>query len=167
MAKAAHYIPDRAHAVTPYLVVRDGQGAIAWYRKVFGAEVESVMDGPDGAVMHAELRLGPAQIYLAQEFPGAASEAGFLAPKTLGGTTATIHLYVRDIDAVHARAIENGARELRAPTNEFWGDRHSSIIDPEGHRWGIATHVEDLTEEELEARARQAAEEFAAGQEGG
>ena len=105
MAKARNYIPDRAGAVTPYLVVRDGQAALAWYQKVLGATVDSSMEGQDGAVMHAELRFGADQIYLAQEFPGPPAEAGFVSPDTLGGTSTTIHLYVPDVDAAHARAM--------------------------------------------------------------
>ena len=164
MAKAKHYIPDRAGAVTPYLVVRDGQAALAWYRKVFGATVESSMEGEDGAVMHAELRFGPDQIYLSQEFPGPPAEAGFVSPDTLGGTSTTIHFYVPDVDAVHRKAVAEGAREIRPPEDQFWGDRHSNILDPFGHRWSISTHMEDLTEEELDARARAAAEQFEAQQ---
>lgn len=159
MAKASHYIPLRAHGVTPYLVVDEGRKALDWYRDVFGAEIESVMDGPGGAVMHAELRIGDAQVYLSQEFPGM---AGFVSPKTLGGTTTSIHLYVPDVDRTHQAAVEHGAEEIAPPTDQFWGDRHSSILDPFGHRWSVATHVETLSHEELERRAREAAEEFAA-----
>ena len=164
MAKAKHYIPNRAGAVTPYLVVRDGQAALAWYQNVFGATIDSSMVGENGAVMHAELRFGPDQIYLAQEFPGPPSDAGYVSPETLGGSTVTIHLYVTDVDAVHAKAMAEGAREIQAPTDQFWGDRHCSIVDPFGHRWAVATHVEDLSEEELEARAVAAAAEFEAQQ---
>lgn len=164
MAKAAHYIPPRAHGVTPYLVVHAGRKALDWYESVFGAEVESVMDGPDDLVMHAEIRIGDAQVYLSQEFPGM---PGFVSPKSLGGTATSIHLYMPDVDATHARALEHGATEIQPPTDQFWGDRHSTISDPFGHRWSIATHKETLSHEELEDRARQAAEEFAAGAEAG
>ncbi len=162
MAKAKHYIPDRTHAVTPYLVVHDGQAAVAWYQKVFGAAVDSMMEGEGGVVMHAELRVGPAQVYLAQELPGPPADAGYISPKNLGGTTSSVHLYVEDVDAVHRRAVQEGAREIQPPEDQFWGDRFSTIVDPFGHRWGIATHIEDLSEAELEARAAKAAAEFAA-----
>ena len=160
MAKAKHYIPDRAHAVTPYLVVHDGQAAIAWYQKVFGATVDSIMEGEGGAVMHAEIRFGSAQVYLAQEFPGLHADHGYVSPKSLGGTTSSIHLYVEDVDGAHRRAMAEGARELQPPADQFWGDRFATVVDPFGHRWGIATHIEDLTEEELESRAAAAAAEF-------
>lgn len=160
MAKAAHHIPPRAHGVTPYLIVDQGRKALDWYHAVFGAEVESVMDGPDDLVMHAEIRIGDAQVYLSQEFPGM---PGFVSPKTLGGTTTSVHLYVPDVDETHALATSQGATEVQEPTDQFWGDRHSSIVDPFGHRWSIATHIETLSHEELEERARKAAEEFAAG----
>lgn len=169
MAKARHYIPDRARAVTPYLVVHDGRAALAWYEKALGARIESVMDGPNDAVMHAELRVGEgdgdfgSQIYLSQEFPGMPGAESFVSPKTLGGTSATVHLYVPDVDETHRRAIAGGATEIQPPTDQFWGDRHSSITDPFGHRWGLATHIEDLTPAELERRAREAAAKFAEG----
>ncbi len=161
MTKASHYIAPRAGAVTPYLVVHDGKAAVAWYQMVFGATVDSVMEGEGGAVMHAELRFGPDQVYLAQEFPGEPAAQGFVSPTTLGGTSTSIHLYVEDVDAVHASAVAGGAREIKPPEDQFWGDRYSTIVDPFGHRWGIATHVEDLTEEELRSRAEAAAAEFA------
>lgn len=162
MAKAEHYIPHRASAVTPYLVVADGNAALDWYGKVLGAETDSVMRGPGNAVMHAEIRIGGkngAQIYLSQEFPG--MPGGFVSPKTLGGSAVSIHTYVPDVDAVHARALAEGATEIQPPTDQFWGDRHSNLVDPFGHRWSLATHLEDLTPEELEARAEAAAKEFA------
>lgn len=161
MTKATNHIPPRATPVTPYLVVHDGQAALAWYQKVLGATVDSVMEGEGGLVMHAELRFGSDQVYLAQELPGAPTEEGYVSPQTLGGTSTSVHLYVEDVDAVHARAVAEGAREIRPPEDQFWGDRYSTVVDPFGHRWGIATHVEDLTEEELEARAAAAAAEFA------
>ncbi|MDE2659207.1 MAG: VOC family protein [Acidobacteriota bacterium] len=164
MGKATHYIPNRANAVTPYLVVRDGQAALAWYQEVLGATVDSSMEGEGGAVMHAELRFGESQIYMAQEFPGPPAEAGFVSPDTLGGTSTTIHLYVPDVNAVHQKAVEEGAREIRPPEDQFWGDRMSNVVDPFGHRWSLATHIEDMTEEELEARAAAAAAEFEAQQ---
>lgn len=160
MAKAKHYIPNRAHAVTPYLVVHDGKAAVAWYQKVFGASMDSLMEGEGGAVMHAELRFGDSQVYLTQEFPGPPSDEGYISPPTLGGTATSIHLYVRDVDATHRLAVAEGAREIRPPEDQFWGDRFSTLVDPFGHRWGLATHIEDLSEEELEARAVAAAAEF-------
>lgn len=161
MTKATHYIAPRAGAVTPYLVVHDGKAAIDWYQSVFGATVDSVMEGEGGTVMHAELRFGPDQVYLAQEFPGEPAAKGYVSPKSLGGTSTSIHLYVEDVDAAHARALAEGAQEIQTPEDQFWGDRFSTVVDPFGHRWGIATHIEDLTEEELRVRAVAAAADFA------
>ncbi len=156
MAKATHHIPHRAQAITPYLVVADGQAALDWYASALGADVETVMRGPEDAVVHAEIRISGQQIYLAQEFPGPQSEGpgGYVSPKTLGGTSFSIHLYVPDVDAVFARAIEAGAAAIQAPADQFWGDRHGVLLDPFGHRWGIATHTEDLTPEEMAERER-------------
>ncbi len=164
MAKATHHIPPRAQAVTPYLVVGDGNAALAWYTDILGAATDTIMRGPGDAIMHAEIRFGESQIYLAQEFPGPQAEGpgGYVSPKKLGGTTCSIHLYVPDVDAVFAKAIEAGATEIQEPTDQFWGDRHGVLLDPFGHRWGIATHTEDLTPEEMTERERAAMAEFEA-----
>ncbi len=152
MAKAEHYIPPRASAVTPYLVVpADGRAALDWYQSALGAELESVMEGPGGAIMHAEIRLGDSQIYLSQEFPG---PGGYVSPATLKGTTVSIHAYVPDVDAAFAKAIKAGATEIQPPTDQFWGDRHSVVLDPFGHRWGLSTHKETLTGEEVAEREK-------------
>ena len=145
-------IPDDYPRVTPYLHVEGAAEAIDFYTKVLGAEERMRMPGPDGKLGHAELELGNSVIMLADEHP----EFGALGPKTVGGTPVTIHTYVEDVDAVHRRAIEAGASELRAPEDQFYGDRSSQFEDPFGHHWNIATHVEDVPPKEMEQRMAEA-----------
>jgi len=159
MAKATHYIPPRAQAVTPYLIVDDARAALDWYTSVLGATTDSVMEGPGGSLMHVEIRIGESQIYFSGEMEG--GPGGYVSPKTLKGTAATIHLYVPDVDAVFQKALASGATEIQPPTDQFWGDRHGVLLDPFGHRWGIATHTEDLTPEEMAEREKAAMAEFA------
>ncbi|MFF8382430.1 VOC family protein [Streptomyces kanasensis] len=146
-------IPQDHPRVTPYLAVDGAAAAIDFYRTVLGAEERMRMTGPDGRVGHAELVLGDSVIMLADEFP----EMGFLAPGTVGGTPVLLHVYVEEVDAVFAEALARGATELRAPKDEFYGDRSGQFEDPFGHRWSVATHVEDVPADELERRAARAA----------
>ena len=137
------------HAVTPYLVVRGADDAIAFYRKAFGAKELFRMPGPDGkSIMHAEVRIGDAPVYLADEFP----DMGFHSPLHYGGTGAGVHLYVDDVDAMYDQAVAAGATPLMPPVDAFWGDRYGSLTDPFGHRWSLATHKEDLSPEEMARR---------------
>lgn len=138
------------HTVTPSLAIKDAAKAIDFYKRIFNATEVFRMDGPDGAVMHAELKIGDSHIMLADEFP----EWDHLSPQTIGGTATTLYLYFEDADAVMKKAIEAGARELQPPTNQFWGDRSGKIEDPFGHRWGLATHIEDVSPEEMDRRAK-------------
>lgn len=152
MAKPAKPIPEGFHTVTPYLVVKGAAQAIDFYKRAFGAEEVMRMPGPDGrTVMHAEIRIGDSMIMLADEWPG----SGCDSPKTLGSTTATLHLYVQDVDAAFKRAADAGAEILMPVSDAFWGDRYGKIKDPFGHQWGLATHKEDLTPEELDRRAEE------------
>ena len=146
-------IPDGYPRVTPYLAVDGAAAAIDFYTAVFGAKERMRMGGPDGKIGHAELAIGDSLIMLADEFP----EFGNLGPKTIGGSPVMIAIYVEDVDAVFARALEAGATELRAIEDQFYGDRTGQIEDPFGHRWSVATHVEDVPPEEMEARAAAAA----------
>jgi PhnB protein len=145
-------IPDGYESAIPYLAVDDGQGAIEFYKRAFGATERSSMPAPDGRIAHAELQIGDALIMLSDPFPQFASRT----PKELGGTTVLLFLYADDVDAVVQKAAEAGATVTMEPEDQFWGDRLGQVTDPYGHVWQIATHVEDVTPEEMEARGREA-----------
>jgi PhnB protein len=142
-------IPDGYHAVTPYLIVNDAAGAIAFYQQTLGAKERFRMSGPDGKVGHAELQIGDSVIMLADEFP----QMGATSPKSLGGTPVGILVYVEDVDSVAGRFVAAGAKTLRAIQNQFYGDRSGTFEDPFGHKWTIATHVEDVSPEEMHRRS--------------
>jgi len=142
-------IPIGYSRITPYLIVTDGAGAIAFYQRVFGAKLRMRLDGPGGRIGHAELEIGDSLVMLADEHP----EMGALAPPTIGGTPVGLHLYLEDVDAVAAKAVAAGATLKRPVENQFYGDRLGSIIDPFGHLWHIATHLEDVSPEEIGRRA--------------
>jgi len=150
MTKAASPIPEGFHTVTPHLVIKGAAAAIDFYKRAFGAEVLGRMDGPGGSVGHAELKIGDSIIFLADEFP----QGPCKSPQTLGGTTATLHLYVSDVDAAFKQAIAAGGRETMAVADMFWGDRFGQLQDPYGHTWSIATRKEVLTPQEVEQRAQ-------------
>jgi PhnB protein len=145
-------IPEGYENVIPYLTVDDGKGAIEFYKRAFGATERSSMPAPDGRIAHAELQIGDALIMLSDPFPQFASRT----PKELEGTTVVLFLYADDVDAVVQKAAEAGATVTMEPEDQFWGDRLGQVTDPFGHVWQIATHVEDLTPDEMEARGREA-----------
>jgi PhnB protein len=145
-------IPDGYPQVIPYLCVDGASAAIEFYVKVFGATERMRMPGPGGKVGHAELELGDGLIMLADEHP----DIGVLSPRTIGGTPVTISIYVDDVDAVFERAVNEGATALRAVENQFYGDRSGQLEDPFGHKWSVATHVEDVPPDEMEKRAAAA-----------
>jgi PhnB protein len=145
-------IPDGYHSVTPYLCVKGASEAIEFYKKAFGATELGRLSQPDGRVGHAELQIGSSRVMLSDEHP----EMGFTGPGTLGGSPVMMHLYVEDADAVFKRAVEAGATEVRSMRDEFYGDRAGGVKDPFGHTWHIATHKEDLTQEEVGRRAAKA-----------
>jgi uncharacterized glyoxalase superfamily protein PhnB len=150
MAKRAKAIPDGYHTVTPYLMVRGADRAIEFYKRAFGAEELMRMSGPDGkSIMHAEIKIGDSRIFLSEEFP----EMGCRSPESLGGTASSLHLYVEDVDAAFKRAVAAGAQVKMPVADMFWGDRFGKLIDLFGHEWGMATHKEDLTPEEIRERA--------------
>lgn len=148
MTSSTKPIPDGYRAATPYLCVNDASGAIEFYKKAFGATESMRMGMPDGKVGHAELKIGDAPIMLADEFP----EMEFRSPQTLGGSPVTIYLYFEDVDAIADQAIAAGAKMLSPVKDEFYGDRSGKLVDPFGHIWMIATHKEDVSEEEVRKR---------------
>lgn len=141
-------IPEGYHSVTPYLIIRDCAKAIAFYKQVFGAIELMRLNGPDGIVAHAEIKIGNSPIMLADEFP----DMGAKSPHAYGGSPVSLMIYVPDCDATFQAAIDAGATVDRPLTNQFYGDRSGSIIDPFGHKWAIATHVEDVPPDEIERR---------------
>jgi PhnB protein len=145
-------IPDGYPRVTPYLIVDDAAAAIDFYTSVLGATERMRMGGPDGKVGHAEIEIGDSLVMLADEHP----EVNARGPKTVGGTPVSLHVYVEDVDSVFARATESGAQTLRPVEDQFYGDRLGSFEDPFGHHWNVATHVEDISEEEMANRAQDA-----------
>jgi PhnB protein len=145
-------IPDGYPQVSPYLIVDRAKAAIDFYVQVLGATERMRMDGPDGKIGHAELQLGDSVIMLADEMP----EMDIKGPKTVGGSPVTLSVYVEDVDATFDKAIKAGATSVRAVENQFYGDRNGQFEDPFGHRWSIASHVEDVPPEEMEKRAAQA-----------
>jgi PhnB protein len=142
-------IPANYPQVVPYLCVDGASAAIAFYRTVFGATERMRMTEPDGRIGHAELEVGTAVIMLSDEFP----DLGIRAPATIGGTPVTLTLYVENVDEVFARAVAAGVTVLRPLKNQFYGDRTATFEDPLGHRWSIATHIEDVSAAEMAERA--------------
>ena len=139
-------IPAGYHSVTPYLIVDGAAKAIDFYQRAFGATELLRMPGPDGRVMHAEVKIGDSPLMLADE------TEGFRGPLALGGAAVSMMIYVADVDRVFAQALAAGAREQRPITDQFYGDRMGTLVDPFGHVWSIATHVEDVSPEEIDRR---------------
>jgi len=142
-------IPEGYPQVTPYLCVDGASAAIEFYGKVFGATERMRMPEPDGRIGHAELLIGDSVVMLSDEFP----EVDVRGPKAIGGTPVTMSVYVEDVDGVFDRAMQAGARALRPVEDQFYGDRTGRFEDPFGHRWSVATHVEDVPPEEMAKRA--------------
>jgi uncharacterized glyoxalase superfamily protein PhnB len=150
MRKAVKPVPDGCHTVNPYLIVPLATEAMAFYEKAFGAEEVMRMPGPDGkSTLHAELRIGDSTIMISDENP----QYGLKSPKTLGGYTMSLHLYVDNVDALFRQAVGAGCTVMFPVADMFWGDRFGKVMDPFGHVWGIATHKEDLSEQEMQRRA--------------
>jgi uncharacterized glyoxalase superfamily protein PhnB len=146
-------IPDGYRTATPYLTVKGAAQAIDFYTRAFGAQEVERMTGPDGqSVMHAEVKIGDSIVMLSDEFP----QMGCRSPQTLGGTTASVFLYVPDVDTAFQRAVDAGATAIMPPADMFWGDRFGKLVDPFGHQWAMATHKEDLSPEEIRKRGAAA-----------
>ena len=148
-------IPSGYHSVTPYIIVHDAKAAIEFYKNAFGATEILRLDGPEGKLSHAEIKIGNSHVMLADEHP----EFGAISPKTLGGTASSLMIYTEDADVLFAQAIAAGAAEKRPLQDQFYGDRSGVVEDPFGHSWSIATHIEDLSQEEVEARFAQMTEQ--------
>lgn len=147
------YIPKDYNSVTPYLIVKDAARAIDYYKKVFGA-VETVrMNGPEGKIGHAELKIGDSHIMLADENPQMG--LGHTGAATMGGSPVSLYVYLPNVDEVIQRATDAGAKVLKPVQDQFYGDRSGFIQDPFGHLWGVATHVEDVSEEEMKERMKK------------
>jgi len=142
-------IPDGYHSVTPYMTLADAAAAIEFYKKAFGATELYRIPGPDGRIGHAEIQIGDCRMMLSDEFP----EMGVTSPKTLGGTTASFLIYVPDVDTQFKRALAAGGKEIRPLQDQFYGDRSGTLTDPFGHKWTLATHVEDVPEDEMQRRS--------------
>jgi PhnB protein len=141
-------VPENYHAVTPYLFVKGATRAIDFYKNVFGATEIMCMPGPDGQIMHAELKIGDSIVMLSDEHP----QMNAVSPQALGGSPVLLHVYMPDVDAVVQKATGAGAKLLQPVRNQFYGDRSGTITDPFGHMWSIATHVEDVSPEDLQRR---------------
>jgi PhnB protein len=146
-------VPDGYHTATPYLTIRGAGAAIEFYQKAFGAQELLRMAGPDGQIMHAEITIGDSRIMLADESSANESQA----PQTLKGTTCGLFLYVQDVDAAFRQAVNAGAKETMPVQNMFWGDRFGKLTDPFGHKWMLASHIEDVSQAEMGERLAGAA----------
>jgi PhnB protein len=146
MPEPVKAVPTGFHTLTPHLTVRDADKALEFYKNALGAEILNVARMPDGKVMHAGLRIGDSMLMLNDEF----SEMGGLSPLSVGGTGVTIHIYTEDVDAAFDRALSAGAKVAMPLMDQFWGDRYGIVTDPFGHKWSIATHVKDMSPEEMQ-----------------
>jgi PhnB protein len=138
-------IPDGYHTLTPFLTVRDAARAIEFYKEAFGAQERGVMKGPDGKVMHAELKIGDSIVMLSDEFP----EMGVVSPQSIGGSAMGLHIYLDGVDAAFDRAVKAGAEVEMPVMDQFWGDRYGKLKDPFGHKWSLGTHIKDLSMDEM------------------
>ncbi|MFS0738384.1 VOC family protein [Sphingomonas sp. 1P06PA] len=140
--------PQGYHSVTPYIIVDDPVAALDFYTRAFGAETVMKLTMPDGAIAHAEILIGDSHVMVSGEWP----DRGALGPKSLGGSPISLLLYVADVDAQFAQAIAAGATEVSAVADQFYGDRTGTLTDPFGHKWMLATHIEDVSEAEGQQR---------------
>jgi len=154
MAKAKRTVPEGFHTVTPQLTLDNAAEAIEWYKKALGADEVARALGPDGKIMHAELRIGDSRIMLND------AVMGNKGPRALGGSPASLWVYVDDCDTLFNRATSGGAQVRMPLGDQFWGDRCGTVIDPHGYQWTIATHKEDLTRDEIEKRQAEFFKQF-------
>ena len=150
MPSSVKPVPEGFHTVTPSLVVRDAAKAIDFYKKALGAEELVRMAAPDGKIIHAELKIGDSIIFLSDEVPFGSAKS----PETLGASTGVLNLYVADVDTSFQRAVDAGGKVTMPVADQFWGDRYGSLVDPFGHTWGIGTHKEELSPEQMKERMK-------------
>ena len=152
--------PPGYHTLTPSLIVKDARKAIDFYKKAFGAQEIDVMTGPEGKVMHAEIKIGDSTLMMGEENP---AWAQFKSAETLGASPISLHLYFPDADAAFKRAVDAGAKVEMPVDDMFWGDRYGKVKDPFGYTWGIATRVKNLTKEEIAKAGQEWMAKMAAG----
>jgi PhnB protein len=155
MATAKRPVPEGYHTITPQLTLDNAAQAIDWYKKALGAEEVSRNVGPDGKIMHAEIRVGDSRVMVNDAVMGGKG------PKAIGGSPASLWLYVDDCDALFNRAVSAGAQVKMPMDNQFWGDRCGAVTDPHGYSWSIATRKEDLTQQEMQKRGEEFFKQFA------
>lgn len=148
---ATKSVPHGYHSVTPYLIIDGAARAIEFYKSCFGAAEIMRMPTQDGKIVHAEIRIGDSHVMLADEQP----DMGYRGPLSIGGAPVSLMVYVDDVDKTFRQALAAGAKEIRAVANQFYGDRTGIFQDPFGHVWSVATHIEDVSPEELERRSRE------------
>jgi PhnB protein len=147
-------VPEGFHTVTPYLYFKGAAKAIDFYKKAFGATERVRMPGPKGEIMHAEIKIGDSIVMLSEENP----QMDALSPQSIGGTPSVLHIYLPNVDAVVQNAVEAGAKLVRPVKDQFYGDRSGMLLDPFGHKWSVATHVEDVSPEEMRKRMAKMAQ---------
>jgi PhnB protein len=150
-------IPAGYHTLTPSIIVSDAVEAIEFYKKALGAQEQDRFEGPGGEIMHATIKIGDSLLMLSEENPTWNTQS----PKTLGGTPSGIFVYVENVDQAFEKAVKAGAQVIMPVMNQFWGDRMGAFFDPYGHKWNIATHVQDLTNEEIQRRGQEFMKEMA------
>jgi PhnB protein len=153
MAKHVKPSPEGYHSVTPYLSIKDAARALEFYKQAFSAKEVMRMNGPDGRVSHAEIKIGDSIIMIAEENP----QNELRSPQTLNGSTVSIFLYLDDVDPIFNKALSAGAKQIMPLADQFWGDRYGRLTDPFGHSWSLAQHIEDVSPEEMGKRAQEAA----------
>ncbi|MDP2343891.1 MAG: VOC family protein [Deltaproteobacteria bacterium] len=146
-------VPAGYGTVTPHVIVSPAAAALEFYKKAFGAKQGLTMPGPDGIIMHAELKIGDSIVMFSDEMPPMPGmPANRKTPKNAGATTGGLMMYVKDVDAVYKKAVDAGCKPLMPPSDQFWGDRYGQVEDPYGHTWAMATHIEDLTPKQMQAK---------------
>jgi PhnB protein len=153
MSAAVSPIPPGYHTLTPHIIVSDAKKAADFYQKAFGAEVRGMAQAPDGVIIHAEVKIGDSIMMFNEEVP----HMGVLSPNTTKASTCvTLHMYVKDADKTFADAVAAGAKVIMPLEDQFWGDRYGTVEDPFGHRWSIATHIKDMSPEEMKGAMDEA-----------